>query len=142
MRFAFTLSGLYLSIVECDVRRCLVVVAGQRYDAIDDCKGCWCQMIPEAGAGDALPALDQEQRAVGGTLDQRRVHIQELVLLPVEFDTEVGAVILIDIQLPIFFDGEIAFAVDLKTPGGVVGDIIDVAQGRHGVRQSGVERSV
>jgi len=56
-------------------------------------KGNRYQLLPLTGPGHALAVLNNEQGAVGGTLNQRIIHIEKLVLEPVQFNPEVGTLI-------------------------------------------------
>jgi hypothetical protein len=57
------------------------------------------QRFAFARPGDALTAFDQEQRAVGCTLNQAGTAVEKLIGQPLQADTAMGAAILVDKDL-------------------------------------------
>lgn len=90
------------------------------------------QRLAVTGTGEAQAGERVEHRTVRGALDECAIHVEELILLPVQLHAEMRAAVAVDPQFAIEFQCEHALAVDLEALGGAFIKIIDGDEGNGG----------
>lgn len=79
------------------------------------------QIFASAGAGNAVAGVDLEKCAVCRTLDECGVVVEELVWLPVQFNAEMRAAVVVNIKLAVVPDSQQTDSANLEAAGGALG---------------------
>lgn len=84
----------------------------------------WCQRFTGAGASDTFAIFNNKQGAVIGALDHGVAGVEKLVLNPFERNADVRALIAVQVNLALLFNGKHRDAVNRKGFAALFGNIL------------------